>query len=393
MIPIVLQGDELGLGVVRSLGMENVKSILLYNEESEIARFSKYVVRSYRCPDWTKFEEIFHFLIRRGKELNGGVFIPTSDLHIEFLSKYKIPLSKYYSVPVPDGNITKLYLDKKETYEMARLSGIDTPVCVYPQSKKEALEMVRMVQFPMMIKPRERDIFFLLFHQKLFVVNNLEELSSKLDLCLENNINAMVAEIIPGADTQLFEYNFYVDKSGNVKAGMGHVKVRQAPANFGIGRVIKTSKNTAVEKLARKFIKQIPGFFGPGQIEFKYDQRDGKYKLIEMNGRLGLQNELYAKSGANFAYMFYQEWANRNISTISNTHDNEYYWIHLYYDLINFILHRNKENANLRDYIRPYIKKHTFCIERLNDPRPMLMYWLLKIRNSAQFFRWIRKMN
>lgn len=386
--PIVLQGTELGLGVVRSLGMTNIKSILIYSSKHEIARVSKYVSRVYKCPPWSNIEEVKDFLIKKRDDLQPGILIPTTDLQIEALARYKKELMKYYIVPVPDFKIAKLFFDKKETCEIAKKAGIDYPITFYPNSMEEALKNVKDMQFPLMIKPREHDRFYDVFHKKLFIVGDILELEKKLALCFEHNFRIMVTEIIPGLDNQLYEYNFYVDKSGEIIAGLCDVKLRQIPPNYGVARVLKTVVNLEVERIAKKFLNYIPGFFGPGQLEFKLDPRDKKYKLIEMNGRITLQNELYTKAGINFAHLYYQEWVN-NKSIKVDKFLKDFYWVHLFNDIVLSIFQHNEEKYSIKDYIKPYLRKHMYGIESFSDPKPMILFWSQKGRNAFKFFVWV----
>ena len=386
-----MQGYVLGLGIVRSLGMMNIKSILLYNKRNEIARVSKKVLKSYRCPLWSNMDDAKNFLIKKRKELNSGMLIPTSDLQIEFLAKYKNILEEHYTVPVPDQKEVKLFLDKKETYRIANKSGIEVPISFFPSSYDEAFADAQNINIPLIIKPRERDRFFGIFHEKLFIVKNEKELIQKLKLCFQHNLKIMITEIIPGPDTCLYEYSFYQSKSGEIIAGIGHVKLRQSPPNFGIGSVIKTSENDDIAVLTKKFLNYAPGFFGPGQIEFKLDPRDKKYKLIEMNGRISLHNELYAKAGVNLANLYYQEWAN-GTSVKAKKYIENFYWTYLFIDLVNIISYYNKDSGFLIDYIRPYLKKHMYAIESFSEPEPMILYWSQLAKKSvSKTLRFITK--
>ena len=140
MQPIILQGTPLGLGVIRSLGIMNIKSILFYNYKLEIARVSKYVSKAYKCPVWTDYEGLKKLLLDKKDNLGSGILIPTGDLQIEFLAKYKNELVKHYIVPVPDSKTVKLFLDKKETYKIAKTAGIAFPSTYYPESIEDALK-------------------------------------------------------------------------------------------------------------------------------------------------------------------------------------------------------------------------------------------------------------
>ena len=389
--PIILWGSDIGLGVVRSLGMMNLKSILIFCDRDEVARVSKYVSKAYKCPSWTDHEAVKDFLLNRKDDLKNGILIPVGDHQVEILAKYKKELSKFYIVPVPNYEIAKLFLDKKKTYRIAKKAGIDFPLTFYPKSEEEALANAQNMQFPLMIKPREMHNFLFVTKMKLYIVRDKRELKQKLRTCFKQNFKIMITEIIPGPDSRLYEYDFYIDKNGEMIAGMGQIKLRQHPPNFGIGRVLKTIVNKDIEELTKKFLKYIPGFFGPGQLEFKLDYRDGKYKLIEMNGRLTLQAELYAKAGINFPYLFYQDWVNGKSTKIYN-YIEDFHWIHLSKDILNSFLRHPEENYSYIEYIKPYFKKHVYCIESLSDPKPMILYYLLGIHKLSSFLR-LKKIN
>ena len=61
-------------------------------------------------------------------------------------------------------------------------------------------------------------------------------------------------------------------------------KLRQRPPRFGECRV---GESVYVEDIINDGEKLLSGlgFFGISQVEFKYDARDGKYKLMEVNPR------------------------------------------------------------------------------------------------------------
>jgi D-aspartate ligase len=364
--------------------MMNIKSVLIYCNKNEFARGSKYVSDAYKCPLWSDYKAIKNFLIKKKNVLKNGILIPTTDFQIETLAIYRKELSQYYTVPVPEYKVVEKFLDKMETYRIAKKAGIDIPYTFYPKSEEEALKNLQDMQFPLIIKPRERDKFLDYFNKKLFIIYDKSELIEKLRLCFKNGFKVMITEIIPGPDTQLYEYDFYVDKNGEIICGIGHVKLRQTPPNFGIGRVQKTIINKEVEELTKKFLRHLPDFFGPGQIEFKFDHRDNKYKLIEMNGRLTLQNELFARAGINLPYLYYQDWV-KNKSIVTNSYIENFYWIHLYNDLKNFAFRRRQENYSLNDYIYPYLKKHIYGIESLSDPKPMILFWSQKFKNLSRY--------
>jgi len=382
---ILLFGYPLALGLARSFGKIGKKVILLYNDQFEIARYSKYC-EAVQCPSFEDYAAVTNFLIKKKTDWAESLLIPTNDPQIELLSKNKKLLSQYYKVPVPEYTVVRMFLDKHETHKIAKKAGVPVPLTYNPKTYKESISFSETLRFPVMIKPYERHKFYNIFHKKLFIVKNIKELSEKLKDCYKNDLDIMITEIIPGPDTYIFQYTFYIDKEGNELAGISQQKLRQTPPNYGIGRVTRTVKNKEIMELSRIFIKSLPGFYGVASIEFKFDHRDGEYKLIEMNGRPPLQNWLFTTAGVNFADLYYQEWILKNKLTV-NGYKLGLYWIDLYNDIRDSILANKYEKYSIREYLNPYLSRPVFAIESLSDAGPMSRFWLQVIRNSLNFIK------
>lgn len=349
-----------------------------------MARMSKYVEESFKCPAFSDYYNLSRFLINKKGIWKGALLLPTNDPQIECLAKYKEELSKHFIVPIPDYQTVKLFLDKKETYTIAGKAGIQYPFTIYPEYISDVKKHYNKINYPVMIKPRERHKFYNIFGRKLFIANNKKELINKLGICFTGNLNVMITEIIPGPDTNLYSYNFYIDRNRKELAGICQQKLRQAPPNFGVGRVTKTVANQEIVKLSTQLLKYLPGFYGSGNIEFKLDLRDNTYKLMEMNGRPILQNRLFTKAGVNFPYILYQDWVN-NESVKTSNYTKELYWINLCDDLCYSLFNQANENYNISEYLKPYIKNSIFALESISDPMPMVYFWVSNIAKIYNF--------
>ena len=60
----------------------------------------------------------------------------------------------------------------------------------------------------------------------------------------------------------------------------------------------------AVTELSRRFLTALE-YVGLASVEFKYDARDGTYKLIEVNPRTARANQLAIAAGVDLPYIAY----------------------------------------------------------------------------------------
>lgn len=80
--------------------------------------------------------------------------------------------------------------------------------------------------------------------------------------------------------------------SGTCAAG------EHTPHGIGNHAVIITEHNEQLEQSFKKLLEDI-GYVGFSNFDIKYDQRDGKYKVFEINTRQGRSNFYVTGAGAN----------------------------------------------------------------------------------------------
>ena len=94
----------------------------------------------------------------------------------------------------------------------------------------------------------------------------------------------------------------YSDKHGKVKMMcLGHVLLEEhTPHGLGNHAVIITEKNEEIQRQFKALLEEI-GYVGFSNFDIKYDRRDGKYKVFEINTRQGRSNYYVTAAGANIA--------------------------------------------------------------------------------------------
>jgi len=386
---ILLNATGLGYQVMRALGSRGVRSVVIYDQESEeIGRYSRYVADRIKVPRFIEQpERLLVYLLENGRKWSGTLIMPTKDYGVEFLARYRDMLSRYYIVPGPGLDIIEGILDKNVLYENARRLGIAVPEAFRARSLEELYGFRNRIKFPCLLKPGRAHVFIRRFGFKMFEIESFEQLAG-VYRDLTGNVagdpfGMMICEIIPGPDSErMVQFASYIDRSGEVLASMTTRKVRQDPPRYGQGRVTKSEKVTDVDELSGRLLKGL-GYHGFSEIEWKYDPRDGQYKLIEINPRFIFYTALCTSCGINFPYIEYADLVRHEKIRVHSFRENVY-WVHLYKDLLHTVLNHLMEGFSIREYLRPYLGRTSFAIFDPWDPRPFFEEWREHVGNMLR---------
>lgn len=379
---VVLSGNPNALGVVRALGEQGIPVVVVHYAPYDIAQCSRYVSFSVAAPHPEKDPEGFlGLLLQNAQSWAGGVIFPTADETVVFASRHRSLLEKYFKVACPPWDIVERYIEKRHTYALAAACGIPVPKTLVPQNDEDIVEFARCIEFPCLVKPSEGHLYFAHFKRKMTSVGNLNELMIAYREARDAGFEVMLQEYIPGDDDTVVNYNaYFVD--GQALAEFTSRHTRNAPPWFGSPRVACSERIPEVIESGRSILKAL-GFNGYACTEFKYDHRDGIYKLMEVNGRHNLSTLLAVRCGLNFPLLHYRHLV-LGEEPKSAGYTEGRYWIDLVRDVGFSLTFRNKEPYRFSDYLRPYLHHPVFAILSLRDPRPFLARMMFIIRKPFQ---------
>ncbi|PYR51757.1 MAG: ATP-grasp domain-containing protein [Acidobacteria bacterium] len=309
---IVLGGNFIGLGVVRSLGARGIPVWIVDPKRSNaVARFSRYAQRFLEPT-----ADVHHFLIREGQRhrLDGWVLFPADDTSVEILSTNHQSLSTIYHVTTPPIDVTKFALDKRLTYRRADELGIPTP---WTSTSDAASEAVNDLPYPVILKPAVNHHFFPHTGLKVLAADDpLEFQTARARMGEWLTPDAiLVQERIPGGGQCQFSY-CAACKQGKVYAALVARRRRQYPVEFGnASSFVETVDQPLIEAYGRKFLEAI-GFDGMAEVEFKFDSRDRRYKILDVNARPWGWHALGKAAGIDFSYLVWRQKVGREMTPI-----------------------------------------------------------------------------
>lgn len=382
---IILNATELGYQVVRALGKKGISSIVLYDKEKdEVGRYSKHVVEAIKIPGFIEEPRLLYdFLMEKANEWTGTLILPTKDYTVEFLARHRDKLGRHYILPMPDAGVIETIVNKRHLYAVAQRLGVSVPGLFAPESLEELNSLDGKIAFPCLLKPGMGHLFFRKFDFKMLEIENLTELCTRYRQLTndftDDQFQLMICDIIPGPDSaQMVQYVSYIDQNGEMLASMTSRKMRQDPPKYGQGRIIKSEQVSELDEMSYRLLREL-GYYGFSEIEWKYDPRDGQYKLIEINPRFIFYIGLCVACGINFPYIQYLDLVKHEKMRVDSYRENVY-WIHLYKDVLHTLWHHRMETVTLWDYIRPYLGAKTFAVLDFKDPKPFCQQWKQHIK-------------
>ena len=301
---IVLGGNFVGLGVARSLGAHGIPVWVVDSDRSKsIAQFSRYTERFIEAKG-----NVPEVLLRAAdaEGLDGWVVFPTSDEYLELVSDHYEALSSVYRLASPPSEVTQFALDKRLTYRKADQLGIATPWTVSGRTLSEVGPA--NLSYPLILKPAVNHHFFPHTNVKAFAVEDsaaLEQRFAQMSRYISPDA-ILVQERIPGGGENQFSF-CGICREGRVIASFVARRQRQYPIEFGnASTFVQTVDEPAVESAGRRFMEGIQ-YDGIGEIEFKFDSRDGKFKILDANLRPWGWLTLGKAAGIDFPYLLWQQ--------------------------------------------------------------------------------------
>ena len=366
---LIIGGAHVSIAIARSLGRRGIPVWLLANHP--IATYSRYVQRSFPWPGADHPDGVSSILdLAKQYGLQGWVLIATGDQDMHLIAKNHALFAKTFRVATPDWDTIQWAYDKRLTYSRAASLGIDFPKSfdLHGLADVERLNC----RFPVILKPAFREGADEFTLAKAWKAENRDQLLSlyKRASALVGNDAIIVQEWIPGTGEAQFSYAALCDNGASIVSLVARRR-RQHPIDFGRSSTyVESIEESQVEELACRFLKSI-NYTGAIEIEFKYDRRDGQYKLLDVNGRFWTWNGLGPLAGVDFPYLAFQQALGQPVSPCRGRPGVA--WMHASRDMVAAYQEIMSGSLTVGDYLASFRKPLTFASFALDDPMPAIV--------------------
>ncbi len=370
-IPVLLGGDISNYSVARSFYERyQIKSIIVGKRPIYPTIYTKLVRGFYD----ENLEEKKVFL-RMMKEIDEKyptkkkILLGNIDGYVRIIIENKESLSKKFIVPFIDKELFDKLVIKEDFYNICQEHGLDYPkTYLFKCSEKATCNIDLPFFYPVFVKP-SNTVIYSQYHfegkQKGYFINNKKELEKTLKVICSSGYNdsLIIQEYIPGEDSNMRVVTCYVNQQHQVKGiSMGHIILEDhSPMLVGNYTAIMGDYNKQLTETIITFLEKIK-YKGICHFDIKYDERDKKYKFLEMNIRQGRNNYYTTLCGLNLAEYLVDDYIYNNKDKKINI-TNEKYICSI---VPKYILMKYVSNKNLKKKIKTAIKEKKWI-------RPLLM--------------------
>ncbi len=365
---VVVGGAHVSLAVARSLGRRGIPVWLFASHP--LPKLSRYVQRSFAWPGAEHRDgvaSIVDVAARHG--LKGWVLFATGDEDMRMIAQNHALLASHFRVATANWDITQWVYDKRLTYRRAASLGIECPRSVQAGDLETVLRS--QIQFPVVLKPACRDAINEFTRAKAWKAEDRDALVSlhRRAASLVGADAVIVQEFIPGNGEAQFSYAGLWDR-GKPVASLVARRARQYPVDFGRSSTfVETVEQQQVEALACRFLESL-SYSGVVEIEFKYDRRDRRYKLLDVNGRFWTWTGLGQRAGVDFPYLAWRQALGRDVAC--GRAKAGVAWMYASRDILAAFAEILRGALTLGDYLAGFRKELAFAGFAVDDPLPAL---------------------
>ncbi|NMC74213.1 MAG: ATP-grasp domain-containing protein [Geobacteraceae bacterium] len=206
-------------------------------------------------------------------------FIPLGTATVAIASREAALLKNYTSFSIPEYDAYLAAFDKTRCSTECRKLGIPCPTAYSPEEAagalKEGEEGVTLVVKPGTDMGMASGVEY---------VRHADRLQGIVSSCANRFGSVTIQEYIPGDASHMHTAVLLFDGHSELVAAFTTQKLRQWPTTGGITALSRSTD-------AYHLVEQVLPFFrkwqwkGAAEVEFKFDPRDGRYKVIEINPR------------------------------------------------------------------------------------------------------------
>lgn len=382
---LVLGGYVNGYSIVRELKDEGVESIWLFDYGTSLTR------RSNKILGVTAIEKTVNSLRKALFSLKEHfdyiVCFPTDDIQLELLLELYDEIKDFCFLPFNHENL-KESLDKGVQYEFCEKLGIPYPKTVELKTMKDFCNVENLL-FPLLIKPNTRqdivsDVFRSLY---LHNIDDFNQNKNLLNDYFQRGFSFLASEFIPGDDTQIYAYTGYRSKDKEILNEWTGKKLTQYPDEFGVFSSASNQAPVVVLEQGRALLNGM-NLYGIAEPEFKYDHRDDKYKLMEVNLRSMMWHRVGNLSGVKLQFTQWNDALNLPVIKYKQDKDRVVHFVYMKHEILNLIRRRNYFSFFMRNV---FFRSVFFAIFNLRDLAPFI--YDLKGYPRGMVATWLKRLN
>lgn len=308
-LPVLLGSDANVYGMARSFHMQYGLTSVAIGKGALAATANSKLVKVVVIEPELETDAVFvrtmtDFAAKHtGKPL---VLVSCGDNYTGLMARNRAALEGLYHFACPTPELVEQLDTKEYFYKACEAHGLSYPK-THTCTSQNYIETELPFRFPCIIKASNSVAYWncsFPHKKKVFLANDRAEFDAICAAIYSSSYQdtLVLQEYIPGDDNCMRVLNCYSGQDHKVKLmSLGRPLLEeQTPEGIGNYAAILATKDDELMVRMQAFLEDV-GWEGFSNFDMKYDERDGEYKLFEMNPRQGRSSFFVTASGYNLA--------------------------------------------------------------------------------------------
>lgn len=378
-VPVLILGAGLTpLGVMRCLGRKGIPAYCL-SEDLGSEAHSRWCRRTGGTVGAFGTAAELTRLLETGP-IDRAVLMPCTDHWTREVTGLDPTLRERFPLCLSDVATLNRFLDKRAFAELLGEVDVPRPSTRIVRSESDLDGITIEAGSTWFLKPTDSQRFQRHFGQKAFRLNSMDEAHKRFSEIHAAGLEVILQEYIPGSADCHYFIDGFVARDGSVRAFFARRRMRMYPPDFGNSSYVISIEAErvaqAIDTLKRLF--EATRYRGVFSAEFKFDMRDGLFKIIEVNCRPWWYVEFAAVCGVNVVEMAYRDALGLHVEAVQGYRVGVGL-VFPYYDYHAFRHMRGTTGLGLWSWARSWIgsKRAMFCWD---DPMPAIVSFGKRVR-------------
>lgn len=285
--PILVGKEPLSFTAMSSI-TETIELRSGLSDSAQFAGIMTDIAQKYRTP---------------GKTL---LLVGTNDLYVRLIIENAAILKEFFVFNYISEDLMNQLQVKSNFYKLCAEHGIDTPATYFYDCRSNT-PFEEQMMYPVIVKPSNGIAYNLNKfegQQKVYKVENPRELQNVIKKIASSGYDdeLIIQDFIPGDDTYMWDSVIYASSKGKTQLVTFAQVVLQEHTVTAIGNytALITRYNKEMMVKLQNFLEAV-GYNGFANFDLKFDERDGKFKVFEVNIRQGRSSYYVTALGHNMA--------------------------------------------------------------------------------------------
>jgi D-aspartate ligase len=263
------------------------------------------------------------------------VLIPCSDTWIAAVARLRPSLATRFLASMGPLEGVNICLDKGRLADALAKLALPHPRTICIKAPDDLRTLWDSTFRDPFLKPRDSLASQALYGEKAFLIKTRDEAITRVRDAARTGLEYVLQEYVPGPARSHYSVDGFVDRAGIVCALFARRRERESAGLFVNASCMVSIPLAEAKAMVHTLDRLLPAlrYRGIFNAQFKYDERDRLFKLLEVNPRVWGGISLPVSCGVNLVSMAYQDALGLPVERVADYPVGRY-WVYASRDLV-----------------------------------------------------------